>query len=149
MRGKQQTPRRRTKEMKMADQPTCGQGLADYSPLPAKLGELIACVARVLEAHTRALVSNDGATQKELGVYEELARQHRTIAGLLEATGEEMAGHRDLPMGEHDPNAMSSPRAVEAFRSLVKAEEDLMALLQKRVEEDRRMLVEMGELLPP
>ena len=133
----------------MAEQPTCGQGLADYSLLPARLGELIACVAEVIEAHTGALVSNDEATQKELGVYLKLTRQHREIGALLEATGEEMAGHRDLPMGKHDPKAMSSPRPVEAFQSLVKAEEDLLALLQKRVEEDRRMLVEMGELLPP
>jgi hypothetical protein len=133
----------------MAEQPTCGQGLADYSLLPTKLGELIACVAEVLEAHTRALVSNDEATQKELGVYEELVRRHRTIAGLLEATGEEMAGYRDLPMGKHDPKAMSSPRAVETFQSLVKAEGDLVALLQERVKEDRGMLVEMGAPLPP
>jgi hypothetical protein len=133
----------------MTDQPTCGQGLAEHSLLPAKLGELIACVAEVLEAHTKALVSSDETTEKERGVYLNLVGEHRRIAALLGATGEEMAGYRDLPMGEHDPKAMSSPRPVEAFRSLVKAEEDLLTLLQKRVEEDRRMLVEMGELLPP
>ena len=36
----------------MADQPTCGQGLAEHSSLPAKLGQRTASVVELLEVHT-------------------------------------------------------------------------------------------------
>jgi hypothetical protein len=39
---------------------------------------------------------------------------------------------------------MSSPRAVQAFEKFVKLEQELMALLQKRVEADRVMLEAIG-----
>jgi len=37
----------------MANPRTCGQGLAEHSPLPAKLGELTATVAEILERHMK------------------------------------------------------------------------------------------------
>jgi hypothetical protein len=39
---------------------------------------------------------------------------------------------------------MPAPRVLEAFEKFVKLEQELLALLQKRVEQDWRMLVEMG-----
>jgi hypothetical protein len=38
------------------NQPTCGQGLAEHSALPAKLGELTAAVAANLEQELLALL---------------------------------------------------------------------------------------------
>jgi hypothetical protein len=54
-----------------------------------------------------------------------------------------MAGYHDLPMGKHDPEAMSSPRVVAAFERYVKVEEELLALLQELVEQDQTILADM------
>jgi hypothetical protein len=127
----------------MSEQPTCGQGLADHAPLPAKLGELNASVAENLEVHMQALDLKDENAKKEHGVYLKLANDHRKIAAQLQAASGEMAGYRDLPMGRHEQQALSSPQVVEAFEHFVKVEQELLALLQQRVEQDRKMLVEM------
>jgi len=89
----------------MKNQQTCGPGLAEHSVLPAKVGELIASLAEILELHMKAL---------------------------------------DLPMGRHDQEARSFPKVREVFEEFVTLEQELRALLQKRLEEDRRMLVEMA-----
>jgi hypothetical protein len=128
----------------MADDPTCGQGLAEHSLLPAKLAELIASLADNLDVHTKALDRTDENAEREHGVYLKLVREHRKIAALLEATATEMAGYRDLPMGRHDPKAMSSPAVVEAFKRFVEIERELVGLLQERVREDAKLLAEMG-----
>jgi hypothetical protein len=91
-----------------------------------------------------ALDLEDNDSRREHEAYRELVRDHRRIAAALRETARRMAGYRDLPMGRHDTSVMSSPRAVKAFEKFVKLEEDLMALLQTRVEQDRRMLEEMG-----
>jgi hypothetical protein len=124
-------------------QQTCGQGLAENSVLPAKLGELIDSVAGVLEAHMEALDLEDNDSRREHETYRELVRDHRRIAAALRETARRMAGYRDLPMGRHDPKAMASPAAVEAFQRFVKLEEELAALLPERMEPDRRMLQAM------
>lgn len=128
----------------MVDQPTCGQGLAEQSLLPAKLGELTASVAENLEVHMKALDLQDENAKKEHGVYLKLAKEHRGIAAELQAIAEEMAGCRELPMGRHDQRAMSSPKVGEAFENFVKVEQELLTLLQERVEQDQKMLVEIG-----
>jgi calcineurin-like phosphoesterase family protein len=74
----------------------------------------------------------------------ELAKEHRKIAALLQAIARRMAGYRDLPMGRHDRTAMSAPKALEAFEKFAKLEQELLALLQKKLEQDRKMLIEMG-----
>ena len=43
----------------MDEHPTCGQGLAEHSALPAKLGELAAAMAENLEAHQDLLDVTD------------------------------------------------------------------------------------------
>jgi hypothetical protein len=127
----------------MADQPTCGQGLAERSALPAKVGELAASVADNLDAHTRALDPSDRDAENELAAYQNLAEEHRAVAAQLEAIGEEMAGYRDLPMGTHDPEVMTSTDVVAAFERYVKVEQELVTLLQERLEADRAIVAEL------
>ncbi len=128
----------------MKDQPTCGKGLAAHSRLPAKLGELTAAVAQVLEVHMKALDLGDSNARTEHEAYLKLAREHRAAAGQLQALAIEMAGYRDLPMGRHNPQAMSGPEPAEAFDRFVRVEEELLELLQSRLEQDRGMLLQMG-----
>jgi hypothetical protein len=127
----------------MADGPTCGQGLAAHSSLPAKLGELTAAVAGILEVHMRALDLGDERSRREHGVYRRLVERHRRTAAELAATGRDMAGQRDLPMGAHDLTVMSSTEAVAAFELVVEAERELLALLQERLRQDQEMLAGM------
>ncbi len=127
----------------MADQPTCGQGLAQNSPLRTKLGELVGSTSGVLEIHMAALDPGDEDTGPERRAYQRLAQEHREIGARLLVLGEEMAGYRDLPMGRHDPRVMASPPAVEAFEKFVQAKRELLALLQQRVPQDQRMLEQM------
>lgn len=128
----------------MDDQPTCGKGLAQHSSLPAKLGELMAATAEVLEVHMRALDLSDENSRREHEAYTELARAHRRIAVDLAATAARMAGYRDLPMGAHDMQTMMSDPPRVAFARLVREEESLLSLLQARLEQDRAMLAQMG-----
>jgi hypothetical protein len=127
----------------MADQPTCGQGLAARSPLPAKLAELTAAMAKVLETHTGALDLDDEDARTEHHAYQSLVTQHRSIAPQLQATGAEMAGYRDLPMGRHDMRVITSAEAIEAFASFVKIEDELATLAAQMLEQDRQMLAAM------
>ncbi len=127
----------------MGEQPTCGQGLAAHSALPAKLGELTAAVAEVLEIHTTALDLEDENARRERDAYLKLVAEHRQTAAELRAIGEEMAGYRDLPMARHDASVMASPVVADAFEKLVAVEEELLALLRERLEQDREMLAEM------
>jgi methylthioribose-1-phosphate isomerase len=129
----------------MADQPTCGQGLAARSPLPKKLGELTAAMADVLETHTKALDLTDDDARTENEAYLSLVEKYRSIASELQATGEEMAGYLDLPMGRHDMQAMSSPEAFEVFDRFVQVEQELAELLQEMLEQDRQMLAMMRQ----
>lgn len=124
----------------MAEQQTCGKGLAEHSALPAMLGDLIASMAEVLEVHTRALDLEDPDARKENQAYVELIMDHRQIAAQLRAAARQMATYRDLPMGKHDASAMSGREPLEVFEKFVKVEQELLAMLQKWVERDQKML---------
>ncbi len=124
----------------MDESPTCGKGLAERSLIPAKLGELIAAVADTLELHMKALDLTDENSRKELDAYAKLAREHHTTATQLTLTAGEMAGYRTLPMGRHDMEAMTDPKAFATFERLVQIERELMAILHARLEEDEAML---------
>ena len=128
----------------MKDQPTCGQGLAANSGLPAKLGELIAAVAQVLEVHMKALDLSDRNARAEHQAYQTLAQAHRAAAAQLQSVATEMVGYRDLPMGKHDPQTMSGPEPAKAFERFIQIEEELLELLQHRLGQDRGMLLQMG-----
>jgi hypothetical protein len=127
----------------MADERTCGRGLADHSSLTAKLAELTAAVADNLEVHMKSLDLADARAKKEHDAYAALTDEHRRIAEQLVATSKEMAGYRDLPMGGHHPEAALSPEVLGSFERLVKVEHELVTLLEKRAQRDQRLLVEM------
>ena len=128
----------------MADEMTCGKGLAENSVLPATLGEIVAATARVLEVHMKALDLTDPNAKVELEAYRELASTHRKIAAELSSLAERMAGYKNLPAARHDMAAMMSPAPRHAFAGLVQREEQLVALLERRIAEGRAMLAEMG-----
>ena len=124
---------------------TCGMGLAQYSAIPARLGDLMASGAQVLELHGRALDLTDAGSRRELDAYASVARQHREIARQLHGLAKELAGYRGLPMGRHDREAMAHPLAASQFEKFVKREEELLTELQGRLEEDRLLLGTMRQ----
>jgi hypothetical protein len=128
----------------MDDDPTCGKGLAENALLPTKLGELAASMAGIFEAHMPALDLTDERSRREYEVYRHLAENHRQVSLRLEAIGKQMAGYRDLPMGRHNEKAMAAAAVVESFQRFVELEQQLLALLKGRIEQDRQMLVAMG-----
>jgi hypothetical protein len=127
----------------MEEQQTCGKGLAGNSVLPARLGELIACLAQNLEVHMKALDLRDPNAEKEHDAYSGLAGEHREIAARLHAVADQMAGYRDLPMGSHDEKAMSDRAVLEAFEKFVESKQQLLALLQATAQQDQTMLAVM------
>ncbi|HEX3234031.1 MAG TPA: hypothetical protein VHR41_07520 [Gemmatimonadales bacterium] len=132
----------------MDTQQTCGKGLAEHSILPAKMGEWTAAMAENLELHLETLDLTDENSRREREAYHGLASNYRQMATQLRTTAGQMAGYRDLPMGRHDPKAMASPGIRAAFEGFVNLEQELLALLQKRVEQDRRMLAVMAGQVP-
>jgi hypothetical protein len=141
------TPRRGgsadLKEMPMDEPTTCGQGLAASAPVLTKLGALVTALAAVLDTHRKALPLTDDAARQEAEAYARIAGQVRSSAEQLDAAAEQMVASRDLPMGAHDMDALSSPRAVEVFAAFVRSERDLVELLGHRVEDDEAMLTDM------
>lgn len=49
----------------------------------------------------------------------------------------------NLPMGRHDTAVMSSEEAPRSFERFVQSEQDMLALLQRRLEVDQQMLASM------
>ena len=118
---------------RMAQEPTCGQGLAEHAALPAAIADLTAALADNLEAHMHALDLSDDAARAEHDVWGGLVAQHRRIAAELRDAGEEMGAHADLPMGRHDPEALTSPQVRDAFERLIAAERALVGVLRERI----------------
>jgi hypothetical protein len=128
----------------MDEQQTCGRGLAEQAALPARLAEVTEAMADNLQVHLQALELDDEPARQEHAVYLRLAEEQRQSAARLRAVAGEMAAARDLPMGRHDQQTMTSPEVGDAFQRLVKAKRELLAVLERMVEEDRRMLAAMG-----
>jgi hypothetical protein len=129
----------------MEEPSTCGQGLASRSILPGKLGELLAALARILEAHMRALDPSDADAKKELDAYAALVTAHRDVADRLSGIAVQMADYRALPMAAHDEAAMSDAVAHKAFENFVRLEQELATLLQQQLTEDQEMLRQMTQ----
>jgi hypothetical protein len=129
----------------MADEPTCGKGLAANAWLTTKLGDLAAAMAAMLNIHTTALDLTDEHSQRECEAYLSLVEKYRTVAAELHALGEEMASYRDLPMGRHDMTVMTDPKMAETFAQVVRDKEELLTSLQERIEGERQMLASMRE----
>ena len=124
----------------MSEQPTCGHGLAANASLPAAMGNVLAGMAQNLDAHQGALEASDPAARQELIAYVTLIAEQRQTADSLRATAEHMSGYRDLPMGQHDMQRMTTPQVLDAFRAFLTAEQELLELLHGRIERDRAML---------
>jgi hypothetical protein len=124
----------------MAEERTCGQGLAQHAELPLLVGELMGAVADNLAAHLPGLVSSDEDSQHEKRVYGHLVTRHREAAAMLDAIGAEMAGHREMPMGEHDLQALSSGEVVDALEGMIRVESQLIARVQQLLTEHRAIL---------
>ena len=127
----------------MDEQQTCGRGVAEHSVLPGRLAEVIEAMAENLRVHMGALELDDEPAREEHAVYLRLAEEQVQAAGRLRAIAREMAAARDLPMGRHDTQALTSPEVADAFRQFVEAKQELAATLQGMAEEDRRMLAAM------
>ena len=127
----------------MDEQQTCGRGLAEHSVLPARLAEVIEAMADNLRVHLQALELDDEPAREEHAVYLRLAEEQRQAAGRLRAIAGEMAAARDLPMGRHDTQTLTSPEVADAFRHFVKAKQELATTLQRMAEQDQRMLAAM------
>jgi len=123
--------------------PTCGRGLAANAPLPAAVAGLLAALATVLEVHMGALDLSDPMARREHEAYADLVKGHRAAAAGLQATAARMTGCRDLPMAAHDMAAMRRPEVLTSFERFVRVEEDLRALLDRRLPEDRAMVEAM------
>jgi hypothetical protein len=124
----------------MEEPSTCGQGLADRSILPGKLGELLAAIARMLETHMRALDPADTDARQELNTYATLVTAHRDVADRLSGIADQMARYRALPMAAHDEAAMPDAAAHKAFENLVRLEQEVSAVLQQLLREDQQMI---------
>jgi hypothetical protein len=59
---------------------------------------------------------------------------------MLQAIGTEMAEQRDMPMGEHDVQAMSPTDVTDALEEMVRAEAQLAALVQQQLTEHQAIL---------
>jgi hypothetical protein len=127
----------------MEEPSTCGQGLASRSILPGKLSELLAALARILEAHMRALDPAEADARKELDAYAALVTGHRDVADRLSGIADQMTDYRHLPMAAHDEAAMSDAVAHKAFEKFVRLEQELTTLLQEQLHQDQRMLQQM------
>jgi hypothetical protein len=126
------------------DEPlTCGRGLASRCVLHVKLGELLASLARVLEAHMKALDPADTDARRELDAYAALVTAHRDVADRLSGIADQMTDYRDLPMAAHDEAAMSDTVAHKAFEKFVRLEWELTTLLQEQLHQDQTMLQQM------
>jgi hypothetical protein len=131
----------------VADEPTCGKGLAHNAAVPSALAAVAGRLAGNLEVHVTALDRTDAAAEREYAVYESVAQRLRSAGAALEAAADEMTAARDLPMGRHDMAAMTRPEVLDAFEGYVAAEDDLRALLEERGAGDREMLATMRQAI--
>ena len=115
-------------------QATCGKGLAANAAVPAKVAELMATTAEVLERHMKALDPGEEPGRQELEAYAALVRGHREVAAQLEGLARQMEGYRDLPMASHDMAVMSDPQGqAEAYGRVVERQRELVGLLEERL----------------
>lgn len=122
---------------------TCGQGIAARAPLVHAIARVLASVAGNLELHLGSLDPDDPAARPEHDAYRDLVARHRRLTDELFALAERMIGYRDLPMAPHDPEALSRPAVMEAFRELARREEALLGQLEQALAGDRGVLTEL------
>ena len=127
----------------MSESMSCGQGLASRATLPAALSEVAVALAEVLSCHERSVVSNDASSTAELQAYEVISARFRASASMLRSAAELMLGARGLPAARHDTAVLRSPENAAAFERFVASERELLALMQKALEQDGAILHSM------
>jgi uncharacterized protein YndB with AHSA1/START domain len=133
----------------MAQQPTCGKGLAANAVLPALFGQVLAATAENLDLHLLAIDTGNDAGRQERDAYLALVAEHRQLAAALEAAARHMASYRGLPPANHHDEVWADPRFRQAFETLVEREQALLALLQQRAAGHQQMLTQMRAAAAP
>jgi hypothetical protein len=126
----------------MANEWTCGKGLAAHAGLPLATGKMVSSLAGMLDNHARAIDLTYADGRGEYVAYASLVAQLKVIAASLGSLGDEMAGYESLPMAPHDMDVLASPELDTAFRALIEAEKALLNVLTATVEEHEQMLAE-------
>jgi hypothetical protein len=129
----------------MAEEQTCGKGVAANAVTPERMGRMLEATAAVLENHIRALSADDPNGRLEIEAYERLVREHRAAANGLATLAEIMRSYRDLPPAPHDMAPLMDAASVETLAGLVQAQRDLGELMQQRAAEYGAMLGQMRE----
>ena len=127
----------------MAEEQTCGKGVAANAVTPASMGRVLEATAAVLENHIRALSADDPNGRLEIEAYERLVREHRAAANGLAALAEIMRSYRDLPLAPHDIAPLMDAASVDTLAAIVEAQWDLGELMQQRADEYGAMLKQM------
>jgi hypothetical protein len=125
------------------EQPSCGRGLAAHAALPEKLAALLSAMAGLLENHTRSLPPEDADALAEREAYDRLVEDQRAVATSLEALAAAMRSYRGLPIAPHDESTLADQRSLHVFDSFIRAEEGVLALLRKSLDEHCAMRNEM------
>ena len=89
-------------------------------------------------------MSGDENSRHEKHVYEHLARRLRDAEALLHAIGTEMAAQRDMPMSDHDLQALSSGEAIDALERMSRVDAQLVARVHEALTEHQTMLDAIG-----
>jgi uncharacterized protein Yka (UPF0111/DUF47 family) len=127
----------------MAEEQTCGKGVAANAIVPERMGRVLSATADVLRNHIRSLDADDPAGRQEIAAYEHLVREHRAAADALQALAETMRSYRDLPPAPHDMAPLMDEASAETLAALVEAQRALGELMQQRAEEYGAMLEQM------
>jgi uncharacterized protein YndB with AHSA1/START domain len=123
-------------------EPSCGAGLAQHAVIPAKIAPMFAALADTLEAHRAMIVLGGPEARLEDDAYRTLAASYRELAARVGSVAEQMASHRGLPPCPHDERAFGAAQ-LEAFQRFVKAQSELLELLQIAAEHDESMLASL------
>lgn len=126
----------------MADENTCGTGMAANAILPTRMAGVAAAMADVLTRHTDSLDPDEPAGEAERDAWLAIAAEHRRIASHLSAAADQMEAQNALPLASHDMSVLTSGDAVSAFEHFVHAQEQLSELLTEQLVEYRAMLAD-------
>jgi uncharacterized protein YndB with AHSA1/START domain len=122
-----------------AEQATCGKGLAAHAALPEQLGALLSAMGQLLENHTRSLPIENANAMLEREAYDRLIKDQHVVATSLKELAAVMRSYRGLPIAPHDASVLADQRSLHVFDSFIQAEEDVLALLQRSVDEHHAM----------
>ncbi len=129
-------------ELPVAEEPTCGIGIAQHAAIPERMAVMFEGLAKTLSLHRTMLVADDPNTRKEDEVYADLSASWVRIAELVKSAAAMMATQRELPMGPHDESKWGEAH-VRAFEKFVTGQSQLLALLRVAAERDEQMLASM------